>query len=317
VALWLGMAASAAAQGPAPATAQPVPLAQRIGHSAMPAPPPAGPAVQNAVHAGAGSMTVTRPLDMKFVQGEWGAFQRGVLWPNSSNGEHFHEGSEEVFVILGGDAQFTVDGRTSVIPGPAGAPVRLAHAHGVYNPTDKPMEWLSISVEARNGGGGFDNGDSRAHDGVVLDRFPQFVNFRLDRARLQPIEKMDGGTGTVMYRRLLGPGSFSTLYAYTDHFLVPPGASMGAVSKADVSEIYYVLAGAGAVTVNGETAPIKAGDVIPVDFGQTRAFTQSGTEPLELFLNAVARTQAVKVALRTPYAPVRRPPPPAAAAPAR
>jgi mannose-6-phosphate isomerase-like protein (cupin superfamily) len=306
LALSFGLAASGVAQNAAPAALEAAPLAQRIGHSAAPAPPPAGPPLRAAVHQGVGSISFVSPLDMKFAQGDWAFLQRGILWPKSSLGTHFHLGSEELFVILEGDAQFTVDGRTSVVPGPAGVPVRLTHAHGINNPTDKPMEWLSIGVTAGNGGNDFDSGDSLAHDDVKLDRFPQFVYVRLDRARLQPIEKMDGGTGAVMYRRLLGPGSFSTLFAYSDHFLVPPGAGMGPVARPDVSEIYYVLAGAGAVTVDGETAPIKAGDVIPVNFGQTRAFTQSGAEPLELFVNAVARTQPVKAALRTPYAPVRR-----------
>ena len=61
------------------------------------------------------------------------------------------------------------------------------------------------------------------------------------------------------------------------------------MTKADIIEIHYVLAGAGTVTVNNETAPIKTGDSIPVDFGQTRSFTRTGSEPLELFVNAVAR----------------------------
>ena len=84
----------------------------------------------------------------------------------------------------------------------------------------------------------------------MLDRVPQFVFMRFDRALLQPVEHMDGGTGTALYRRALGPGDFSTLWSYVDHLLLNPGVSVGPVKKPDISEIYYVLSGAG--TVDGE-----------------------------------------------------------------
>jgi mannose-6-phosphate isomerase-like protein (cupin superfamily) len=285
----------------ASASGQTVPLAQRIGHyvtpTVQPAPRPPG---QTGAHQGVGRLSVQ--LNMRNLSGNWNFFQRGVLWPHSSIGEHFHQGTEEMFVILDGDAQFTIDGRTSVVKGPAGVPVRLMHGHAVYNPTDKPMQWMNISVAAKNGGGTFENGDTRAGDDVVLDRVPQFVFMRIDRALLQPVEHMDGGAGTAMYRRALGPGAFSTLWAYVDHLLLNPGVTVGAAAKADISEIYYVLAGAGTVTVNGESVAIKTGDAIPVDMGETRSFTQSGAEPLELFVNAVARNISVKDAITDRYA---------------
>jgi mannose-6-phosphate isomerase-like protein (cupin superfamily) len=66
-----------------------------------------------------------------------------------------------------------------------------------------------------------------------------------------------------------------------------------------------VLAGAGTVTVDGETVAIKTGDLVPVDFGQTRA-AQTSAEPLELFVNAVSRNEAVKSAIADPYGGTRR-----------
>src|SRR5438034_2910021 len=57
---------------------------------------------------------------------------------------------EEMFVILDGEAQFTIDGRTSVLKGPAGAPCRMGHMHAIYNATDKPVQWMR-SEERRVG----------------------------------------------------------------------------------------------------------------------------------------------------------------------
>ena len=39
---------------------------------------------------------------------------RGFIAPKSGIGAHFHNQCEEMFVIFDGEAQFTVDGRTSV-----------------------------------------------------------------------------------------------------------------------------------------------------------------------------------------------------------
>jgi mannose-6-phosphate isomerase-like protein (cupin superfamily) len=270
-----------------------VPLAQRIGHyDPVPTTPAPRPPGKKGAHQGTGNLALRNLVDVSQLQGNWTFFQRGVLYPYSSIGEHFHLGTEEMFIILDGDAQFTIDGRTAVVPGPAAVPVRLTHGHAVYNPTDKPMQWINVSVSARNGGGVFENGDDRAD--VLLDRIPQFIYMRFDRALLQSIEHMDGGAGTALYRRALGPAVFSTLWSYVDHLVLNPGVSAGPVTKPDISEIYYVISGSGTVTVNNETGQIKPGDGIPVDMGQTRSFKQTGVDPLEMFVVGVARNISVK-----------------------
>jgi mannose-6-phosphate isomerase-like protein (cupin superfamily) len=61
-----------------------------------------------------------------------------------------------------------------------------------------------------------------------------------------------------------------------------------------------VLAGNGTVTVRGttsETAPVKTGDALPIRIGETSSFTNSGSEPLELFVMGVAKDMAAKTQL--------------------
>ena len=76
---------------------------------------------------------------------------RGVIDPKSGIGHHFHNQCEEMFVIFDGEAQFTIDGRTSTLKGPAGAPCRMGHSHGIYNPTDRPIEFMNINVSSIKG----------------------------------------------------------------------------------------------------------------------------------------------------------------------
>src|SRR5215208_3528162 len=119
------------------------PLAERIVHT-----DPSKYRAVPAVHGGAGKLEYTGLLDAHSLETNLQFLHRGVLQPKSGIGAHFHNTCEEMFVILDGEAQFTIDGRTSVLKGPAGAPCRMGHSHGIYNATDKPVQWMNINVTA-------------------------------------------------------------------------------------------------------------------------------------------------------------------------
>ena len=67
---------------------------------------------QRGVHAGAGSMSFTGLLNRGAVTPEFNFLHRGEIPAGAGIGHHFHNVAEEMFVILNGEAQFTVDGRT-------------------------------------------------------------------------------------------------------------------------------------------------------------------------------------------------------------
>lgn len=295
VALLVGvgvMSVRAAQDGPRPA------LADRIVHT-----DPARYRASPAVHGGPGQLDYMGLLDHTSLDTNLFFLHRGVIQPKSGIGAHFHNQCEEMFVILNGEAQFTVDGRTSLLKGPVGAPVRMGHSHAIYNHTDQPVEWMNINVSAVKAVyDAFDLGDPRV--GVALDPIPVFMTMRLDKALLRPVEAMLGGTGAVQYRRALGPSVFLGPWAYVDHLVLPPGASVGPDANPDFGAFYYVIDGTGRVTVGGETAPIVRGDAIPLHLKQSKRFENNGSTPLELLVVGVASDPQKKDGLLT-----RRPPP--------
>jgi mannose-6-phosphate isomerase-like protein (cupin superfamily) len=266
------------------------PLSKRIGRN-----DPSQFVTRTAIHDGAGSMQIRQLLSTEAVEPNLIFFHRGVIPPKAGIGQHFHNKCEEMFVILDGEAEFTIDGRTSLIKGPAGVPDRMGHSHSIYNPTDKPLQWLNINVGLNKVYDVFNLGD--AHMNAPLDPIPQFISFHLDKTLLKPVDSMFGGKGTVQYRRALQPTVFSTTWSYIDHLVIPAGASVGPNVSQGLAEVYYVITGDGQVTAGSETAEFHSGDAIPIKLDVQKSFVNTGSGPLEFLIVGVAKDFATKDAM--------------------
>ena len=121
--------------------AAPAGLAQRIVHTN-----PATYRPSPAVHGGAGTMSFTALLNRGAVTPEFNFLHRGVIPAGAGIGHHFHNVVEEMFVILDGEAQFTIDGRTATVKGPAGVLCRTGHSHAIYNASSTPVQWMNLNV---------------------------------------------------------------------------------------------------------------------------------------------------------------------------
>ncbi|MEP6534338.1 MAG: cupin domain-containing protein [Bryobacteraceae bacterium] len=243
-------------------------------------------------HASAGDMACETLLPGSALATNLFFMHRCQIMPGGGVGHHFHNTDEEMFVIFDGEAEFTIDGHTSLLKGTVGAPTRMGHSHAIYNPGDKPVEFMNINVSAVKGRyDAFNLDDARV--GVPKDPIPTFMTMRLDRALLRPVKAYHGGEGTAQYRRALDPTVFLTNWSYMDHLLLPAGASDGKHRHAGVEEIYYVLNGDGEVQVNGETAAIHKGDAIPVSLNEVHSFKNNGTADLEFMIVGIASQKNV------------------------
>ncbi|HUP40333.1 MAG TPA: cupin domain-containing protein [Vicinamibacterales bacterium] len=266
--------------------AQRASLAERVGHH--------DPSRYRAgrSHGSVGDMNCMTLLPGSALQTNLYFLHRCQITPGGGVGHHFHNTTEEMFVIFDGEAEFTVDGRTSLLKGTVGAPVRMGHSHAIYNPGKTPVEFMNINVSAVKGKyDAFDLNDPRV--GAAKDEKPVFMTMKLDKSLLRPADRLHGGQGTAMYRRALDPSVFLTNWSYVDHLLLPPGASEGLHRHAGVEEVYYVINGDGEATVAGETTPIRKGDAVPLQLSDPHAFRNTGTTDLEFMILGIAAQKGV------------------------
>jgi mannose-6-phosphate isomerase-like protein (cupin superfamily) len=248
------------------------PLAQRIGHTDP------SKYTRSRSHNSAGDMACETLVPANAMDVPLQFVHRCQIMPGGGVGHHFHNTCEEMFVIFNGTAEFTVDGRTSVLQGTMGAPVRMGHSHAIYNPSDKPVEFMNINVSSIKGHYDAFNLDDARTNVAQKDAIPTFMTMNLDKKLLRPMPAYHGGQGTVQYRRALDQDVFLTNWSYMDHLLIPAGASDGAHRHQYVEEIYYVLNGDGEATVAGETVQIHKGDAVPVLLNEPHSFKSSGGE---------------------------------------
>jgi mannose-6-phosphate isomerase-like protein (cupin superfamily) len=237
---------------------------------------------ESPAHFGAGPIHYTEMIGRRDMATNFLYLHAGQIPVGGGIGHHFHHSIEEMYVVLSGEAEFTVDGHTSLLKAPVVVPNKLGSSHALVNTSDEPLRWMNFAVsEVKARGDAFDLVDSRVD--ADLDPVPVFVYGQLDQEsrRRAVFEQSDED---VEYTRILGPEVFSTSWNHVDQIIIPRGDSTDSRQLEGIEEVYYVMEGAGTVTVDDETASVEMDDALPVSVGETISFSNTGSADLKILV---------------------------------
>src|ERR1700721_4123882 len=116
------------------------PLAARIGHTDP------SKYTRSRSHNSAGDMACELLVPPSAMDVNLNFMHRCEIMPGGGVGHHFHNTTEEMFIVFDGQAEFTVDGRTSVLQGTGGAPCRRGHSTLFNTPPAKRANSLNTIV---------------------------------------------------------------------------------------------------------------------------------------------------------------------------
>ena len=97
-------------------------------------------------------------------------------------------------------------------------------------------------------------------------------------ADIEPYVTKDGS----LIRELMHPAAHGNRQQSLAEATVPVGAATRPHQHRTSEELYYVLAGAGRMTLAGESFPVTAGDTICIRPGQVHCIENTGSIPLRL-----------------------------------
>ncbi|MFC1551975.1 cupin domain-containing protein [Candidatus Latescibacterota bacterium] len=251
--------------------------------------------VAELCHGGAGSLRYMSLLG----EGEKQVFEtnllfvhRGVMLPKSGLGEHVHRFMEEMYITFDGNVRHTVNGHTSELPPGSMALCQMGSSHGMYNDTDKEVNYINIGVTKVKGK--YDNVDFNDNlVDAIVESPAKFEWANFDRRLLKPANKAHLGKGAILFRRLWGKESFLTNWEFIDHCVLPPGTSIGYHQHNGIEEVYYLMSGSGRMTVNDVTRDVKAGDAIPCTLHDSHGLYNNSDKDIEILVIAVSMEKGV------------------------
>ncbi|MHB9028999.1 MAG: cupin domain-containing protein [Candidatus Latescibacterota bacterium] len=246
------------------------------------------PARYREVDYGGGPVHEMTILDSALMGTNILYMKRGVIPPGRGIGEHGHRNAEEMYIVFNASAEFTVDGRTALLPAGSSALCPLGSTHALYNNSDVPLEWMTIAASKDKG-----KGDEGIAYGAVpikakIESPAPFRWERFDRTLCKWVGPAHRGKGKILNRRPWLDGNFETNWVRVGHCILPPDTSIGYHRHDGMEEVYYIMSGLGRSTVNGVTWDARAGDALPCTIHDSHGIYNNSKEDLDLFVFMVS-----------------------------
>lgn len=112
---------------------------------------------------------------------------------------------------------------------------------------------------------------------IITDRDPVYV------------EHPQGGEGRLLRDSLLSPERLGGEVSLVAQISLEPGNTLGVHRHTDDNELYFITEGTGTYTDNSEEYPVKAGDALFCEDGDTHGIANTG-EGMLRFVAVIQKT---------------------------
>jgi mannose-6-phosphate isomerase-like protein (cupin superfamily) len=199
------------------------------------------------------------------VFGPWEAVEWSWLPPGGVSGEHLHTRTEEVYFIVSGSGEMTINGLKHQVRAGDVIVTSLGTRHSLRNPGPQALSWLVIEVTGPvKPADYFDQGHPERQE----DRSnPTIVNLR----EFGEVDVHKFLTGPLRRARLmrLPSGESETLVADTQEYAL------------------FTVDGTGSAVTGSTTVPLRHGVAVTLPLGGSVTI-EAGPEGLECFVVSVA-----------------------------
>jgi mannose-6-phosphate isomerase-like protein (cupin superfamily) len=106
-----------------------------------------------------------------------------------------------------------------------------------------------------------------------------------------PIHRADehGGSGPIVFRRLMASGEFETNIDFLDLTVIPPGSTIGRHEHSGSEELYFIVNGAPLMRVDGTERRLRRSDVTVVRSGGWHELINDTQADVEIFVVQVRK----------------------------
>ncbi|MFF2349478.1 cupin domain-containing protein [Kitasatospora sp. NPDC058115] len=106
------------------------------------------PADVHGVHGAPGTTRWTCLARRAGLAGDWEAVEWASIPAGGVSGEHLHTRTREVYVLLAGEGEVTLDGRPHTVRAGDAVLTAVGTRHGLRNTGTGPLDWLVIELPA-------------------------------------------------------------------------------------------------------------------------------------------------------------------------
>ncbi|MFE7465381.1 cupin domain-containing protein [Streptomyces sp. NPDC057499] len=105
-------------------------------------------ATVTGVHGAAGKSGWRQLVPGRPLRGPWEGVELARLAPGGVSGLHRHTRTNEIYLVIGGEGELSLDGRTCPMPVGHMALTTLSSTHGIRNTGPGDFHWLVVEVPA-------------------------------------------------------------------------------------------------------------------------------------------------------------------------